>query len=261
MNPGQTVNVLLVDDEAEFLAAMAKAIARRGLSVLTASGADEARAIFRSHRIDVAVLDVRMPDGDGHDLFYEFKSASPGTQVIMLTGHGDMQKACELGSQGVFDYLSKPCDPELLIRRIQDAAGLSDMPSPGERPLGTEGIRVFLVDDEVDFLTATKRVLARRGLLVEVAGDGEGALEAIRAWRPDVAVVDLKMPGMSGLDLLCELKKLDPHLEVIVLTGHATVDTALDCMKQGAFDYLLKPCSPDELAEKILFAAERRKGR
>jgi len=162
--------------------------------------------------------------------------------------------------QGVFDYLSKPCDPELLIRRIQDAAGLSDMPSPGERPLGRKG-------------SACSSSTTRSTSWLRPSGPGapgalgrgrrrwRGGARGIRAWRPDVAVVDLKMPGMSGLDLLYELKKLDPHLEVIVLTGHATVDTALDCMKQGAFDYLLKPCSPDELAEKILFAAERRKGR
>jgi len=247
------VNVLLVDDEAPFLDSVSRVLSRRGFSVFTAASGDEARQIFKTTPIDVAVLDVKLPDIDGHELFYEVKSLHSETQVIMLTGHGDLREAFEMGSLGVFDYLSKPCDVEFLVDRIQHAAAGR---SAGTGEVEGSEVKVLLVDDEVDFLASMKRILVRRGFSVRVATNGQQALDILSAHPLDVVILDVRMPGPSGTEVLDEIRKAHPQVAVIMLTGHATVETAAQCMKKGAFDYLFKPHSPEDLVSKILLAVE-----
>ena len=255
MQPAK-INILLVDDEEAFVLAASKALSRRGFNVFTALSGDEGRSAFRAHVIDVAVLDVRLPDADGHDLFYEFKSWRPETQFIILTGHGDLKKAFEMGSQGVFDYMSKPCDMDVLADRIRAAvSGRNPNMESGNLP----GVRVLLVDDEPDFLASMERILRRRGLAVLSAQSGQDALDALASSEVHVVVLDVKMPGMDGVEILERIKQQHPRVAVIMLTGHATMGTAVKCMQMGAFDHLFKPHAPEELVSKILIAAEKAK--
>jgi two-component system, NtrC family, response regulator HydG len=117
--------------------------------------------------------------------------------------------------------------------------------------------RVLLVDDEEKFVTNLARLLKFRGFDVLTALDGPSALGALAACGDlDVVVLDIKMPGMSGLEVLAEIKRVAPQTEVIMLTGHATVDSGIESIRQGAFDYLMKPCEIELLTEKIKEACE-----
>ena len=128
-----------------------------------------------------------------------------------------------------------------------------------------EPIRVLIVDDEVEFTETLVKRLRKRNLTVNGVPSGEAALEQLKASPVDVVVLDVKMPGMSGLDTLREIRKGHDHVEVIMLTGHASVEAALEGMAVGAFDYLMKPTQIDELVYKIQDAykktqlAERKK--
>jgi DNA-binding NtrC family response regulator len=94
--------------------------------------------------------------------------------------------------------------------------------------------------------------LAKRGLDVKTAFSGEESLQQLKKIRNiDVVILDVKMPGMDGLETLREIKKDFPIVEVVMLTGHATVETAIEGMKLGAYDYLMKPCDMDVLMKKI----------
>lgn len=115
--------------------------------------------------------------------------------------------------------------------------------------------RVLLVDDEEFFLETTHEALSNRGYKVVTAQRSMSALEIIETQIFDVVVLDIKMPGMDGLELLRKLKNYRPTLEIIMLTGHATVPLAVEAMKLGAFDFLLKPCSIDEITRSIDKAA------
>lgn len=125
----------------------------------------------------------------------------------------------------------------------------------------TTPIRLLCVDDEERFVTTLARLLTLKNMQVVTALSGEDALELFEPGKFDVALVDVKMPGISGVDLLTELKKLDPQLEVIILTGHASVDIAAEIMSRGGADYLLKPCPTGDVEAKILSAMERRTAR
>jgi DNA-binding NtrC family response regulator len=250
--------VLLVDDEAAFLASAAKALQRRGIHVTTAQSGEQARSAFEASPFDVVVLDVAMPDADGHQLFYELKQRSTATQFIVLTGHGDAQRSFEMSFDGLFAYLTKPCEIDVLADLIYRAAGMEQPVVSSDRNQ-TPGYRVLLIDDEEAFLASMRKVLARRGFEVVTATSGEEGLELLKDHDVDVAIVDLKMPGLGGLEVLSRIKREKPAVEVILLTGHGDIASAIEGMPQGAFDYLLKPYEPDELALRIEVAGAHKR--
>lgn len=121
--------------------------------------------------------------------------------------------------------------------------------------------RVLIVDDEEAFRSALGKRLAVRGLEVNTVGSGKEALEELRNKPYDVILLDVKMPGMSGIEALAEIKKINPLLEVIILTGHASVDVAVEITKLGGYEYLIKPCPLEDLMEKVDAAFERKVAR
>jgi len=118
--------------------------------------------------------------------------------------------------------------------------------------------RILLVDDEKDFVEALAERLRNRDFDVTTAFTGEEALERLKEYNFDVAIVDVKMPGLDGIETLKGIKKLKPLTEVLMLTGHGTVETAIEGMKHGAYDFLMKPCEMDTLLKKIGDAYERK---
>lgn len=119
-------------------------------------------------------------------------------------------------------------------------------------------IKLLIVDDEVKFLDSISRRLEMRGFDVTKATNGKDALEAAREAAFDLALLDLKMPGLNGQQALEMLKKEHRHLEVIILTGHGSMDSAVECTKLGAFSYLPKPYELDKLLEVLKEAYEAR---
>jgi len=113
-------------------------------------------------------------------------------------------------------------------------------------------IRVLLVDDEQQFVINMARILKLRGFEVTTAYDGYQAVDAVKYGGGfDVVVLDVKMPGMDGVETLGEIKKRAPDTEVIMLTGHASLESGTQAMRKGAYDYLMKPCDIEDLVEKI----------
>jgi DNA-binding NtrC family response regulator len=119
---------------------------------------------------------------------------------------------------------------------------------------------VLLVDDEVPFVETMEKRLTKRDLEISTAFSGESALEAL-ATNPgiEVVILDVKMPGMDGIETLQTIRTRHPLIEVIMLTGHATVESAIDGMKMGAFDYLMKPSDMAVLIAKVEEAAAKKR--
>jgi DNA-binding NtrC family response regulator len=119
---------------------------------------------------------------------------------------------------------------------------------------------VLLVDDEVPFVETMTKRLTKRNLGITSAFSGMEALERLsKESVTEVVILDVKMPGMDGIETLREIKKKHPLVEVVMLTGHATVETAIEGMRLGAFDYLMKPCEIDVLISKVGEAASRKR--
>jgi DNA-binding response OmpR family regulator len=118
--------------------------------------------------------------------------------------------------------------------------------------------RVLLVDDEKDFVEMLSLRLQDSGEKVSAAYSGKECLDSLRDENIDVIILDIKMPGMDGIETLREIKKRFPLVEVILLTGHGSTETAVEGMKLGAFDYLMKPADFDDLTAKLQAARKRK---
>ena len=120
--------------------------------------------------------------------------------------------------------------------------------------------KVLLVDDETDFVESFSERLKMRNLEILSAFSGQEALQILETNQDtEVVILDVKMPEMDGIETLAEIKKRYPLAEVIMLSGHADVESAIEGMKQGAFDYLMKPCEMDNIMAKVTEAAEKKR--
>ena len=120
------------------------------------------------------------------------------------------------------------------------------------------GTRVLLVDDEELFVTALAKRMTKRGLSVHTAADGNAAVDLAREQAFDAIVLDLAMPGMDGIETLKKLLEINPDLQIILLTGHGSVQSGVEAMKHGAMDFLEKPADFQELLQKINEAAAKK---
>lgn len=121
-----------------------------------------------------------------------------------------------------------------------------------------ERAKILIVDDEAHFCRSLLKILSARNISAFAVNRGEDALEEIARTPYDVVLLDVKMPGISGIEVLKRMKQQGIKAEVIVLSGHASLDTAMEIVKYGAYDYLLKPCDTDELLVKISNAYEQK---
>jgi DNA-binding NtrC family response regulator len=119
-------------------------------------------------------------------------------------------------------------------------------------------VKVLLVDDEREFVETLSERMEARGLKVARAYSGDECLERIPEEKPDVVILDVLMPGKDGIETLREIKQKYPLIEVMMLTGHGTIETAIDGLKLGAYDYLMKPTETADLVSKILRAYARK---
>jgi DNA-binding NtrC family response regulator len=121
-----------------------------------------------------------------------------------------------------------------------------------------DNFNVLLVDDELEFLNTLLKRMKKRNLAVNGVKSGEEALQFIDDHPVDVVVLDVRMPGMDGIETLRQIKKKNPLIEVIMLTGHASMEAALEGMELGAFDYLMKPIEIDQLLYKTQDAYKKK---
>lgn len=172
---------------------------------------------------------------------------------------GERKKAARFGK--VISIVPDPIDVDMPFSRTEvasmtseayaDALGPSDMPNlgywrPEERAAAVP--RVLVVDDEPVVVNSIRKTLSRKSFRVEEAFSGREAMERIMAESFDLVLLDMRLPDANGLDLVADMKKRKPELRVVIVTGYASIDTAVEAIKRGANDYMPKPFTPDELS-------------
>ena len=121
-----------------------------------------------------------------------------------------------------------------------------------------EKLKLMLVDDEKRYLQTTAKLMGKKGIDVVTAESGEQALDLLKTLDVHVVILDIKMPGMDGFKTLRAIKTLYPPVEVVLLTGHTTMDSAIDGLQFGAFDYVMKPADVEDIVNKAYEAFEKR---
>jgi DNA-binding NtrC family response regulator len=250
-----SLRLLLVDDEEEFLSSTAQALSRRGFDVSTAPNGVSAMELVDEQAFDVIVLDVKMPDISGIELFDYIRTRLPETPIIILTGHPSVTDAFNTSRLGVADYLSKPVDMEELAQKA--AGAVSDAERKSVRQ--TENMRkpiprinLLAVDSEMEFLDSLKQLLAKRGINTITSKSSHTALEILKEQPVDVVILDVELPGMRGIDVLRRIKGLYPGIQVILLSGQPSEDAAIEGSRLGAGEYMKKPPDIDELVDAIV---------
>ena len=132
------------------------------------------------------------------------------------------------------------------------------LPKQGSRNMTENKINLLFVDDEEQFLESMRKRLEARDFHVLAVNRGEKAIAAARENPVDIALVDLKMPGINGEETLKALKEEHPWMEIVILTGHGSIDSAVDCTRGGAYSYLQKPCELEQLMDVLKDAYKKR---
>ena len=285
------IKVLLVDDEEDYVRTMAERMEMRDVTSRVALNGSEALQMVEDDAPDVMVLDLRMPGIDGMQVLERVKNEHPNVQVVILTGHGSEQEEKEARRLGAFQYLQKPADTNQILSTIRSAwqksvnfvkdskaemsksamaaafaeGGLPEMSrevmektesdksddSADSAESSARALKVLLVDDEEDLVRTMAERMEMRDLGSDIALDGEQALSMIENEMPDVMVLDLRMPGLDGMEVLRRVKEAYPKIAVIIMTGHGSDKDEQEARRLGAFDYLRKPVDIAHLMEVV----------
>jgi two-component system, NtrC family, response regulator HydG len=246
----EKVRLLMVDDEEEFLEALTPGLERRGFVVDKAHEGKSALMLLSQERYEVVILDVKMPGPDGISVFHQIKQLHPELPVILLTGDGIVKQASATSKEGAVQYLAKPCEVEDLVKVAHHAARRKGVkPSPLMRL--DEEIRLLLVDANQYLVANLSETLQQAGILVTAAATFAEALSLLERQVFDVALIEVRRPGKEGLALLRIIKRQSPLTPVLVLSDQPYVETVVEGVKEGAFDFMMKPQKPEVLIDKI----------
>jgi two-component system NtrC family sensor kinase len=241
------MRVLIVEDEEELCKHLHQELRNEGYEVdYTTSPVGVLEKLRdakkKGHAYELLLLDLRMPKIDGLTLLKAIREALSDLDVIIITGYGDENNAIESIRLGAIDYLRKPISLDELrtaIFRVQQKRAAEE-----KKALEWS---ILVVDDEKDLCEHIKRELDKEGYQVAVAYDGAEGLDYFKNNRADVVLADIKMPRLSGLEMLEKCRAITDDFVAIIITGHGDYEKAIEALKSGVFDYLKKPISLDEL--------------
>jgi DNA-binding NtrC family response regulator len=254
---GGPKTILVADDDAEVRQLVAEFLAREGYEVLQAANGLETLLHVKRARPAAVVLDLGMPRLGGLDALRRISAFDPAITVVVVTGETDPEvhrKALALGARAV---LAKPIALPALLAALSATparAAAAEEHEAAARP-GAEhratATPVLIVDDDADVRATLEEHLTRRGYHVRSVADGAAAVRAIVENPPAVVLLDIRMPGLSGLEALQTIRAVAPECLVIMVSGEADLEVARRALAHGAFDYVGKPVDFAYLAQSL----------
>jgi len=245
------MKILIVDDEEIVCTQLEREIRKEGfkveyiispLSVLE----DLKKAKRNGEPYNLLFLNIRMPGMDGFELLEKIRKERLNLSVIFITGYDDEEKAIKAIRLGAYDYLNKPISLKELhtaIFRVKQKIEREEKKSFSRS--------VLVVDDEKDLCDHIKHKLNKEGYLVIAAYDGDEGLDYFKNNRVDIVIADLKMSGISGLEMIKHCREITDDFISIIITGHGDQETAIEALRMGVFNYLKKPISLEELIVSV----------
>ena len=234
-------NILIVEDETNVRESLRNWLVELGCQVEVTSDGEEALKKISEKEFDAVILDLRLPGKDGLQVLREARLKKPKLNGIIITAYPTVATMAEAIEIGAVDFLSKPINLSKLEKLIQEKTELVTL---NMKP-------ILIVDDEASMRESLRDWFLESGYQAEMARDGEEALKLIGEKDYGLLILDLKLPGQDGIEVLKKARKLHPDLRGIIITAYPSVDTAREAIKQGAIDYLPKPFELSEL-EKLV---------
>ena len=234
-------NILIVEDEKNVRESLRTWLVELGCQVEVTSDGEEALKQISEKEFDLVILDLRLPGKDGLQVLKEARLKKPQLNGIIITAYPAAATMAEAMQIGAVDFLSKPINLPKLEKLIQEKTELVKL---RVKP-------ILIVDDEASMRESLQDWFLDLGYQAETARDGEEALKLIAEKNYGLLILDLKLPGQDGIEVLKKARKHHPDLRGIIITAYPSVDTAREAIKQGAIDYLPKPFELSEL-EKLV---------
>ncbi len=242
-NFDEITRVLIVDEEEG--KCCEEIIRQMNYEIFKASRGETVFQILRKTKISIVLLDLKMSGADGFEILRLIHEKYPAVLVIAVTEFATVETAIAAMKTGAYDFIPKPFEPDHLRSVLNRAV----------EKLSLE--RVLIVDDEEGIREGSARIISRMGCKVFKASRGEEALEILKKEKVSIVLLDLKMSGMDGMEVLNRIQRKDKSVLVIIITGFATVDTAVEAMRKGAYDFIPKPFEPDHLRIVVNRAREK----
>ena len=248
--------VVVADDEAEIRAILADFLGLYGFTVAEATDGIQLLAQVERSRPVAVIVDVNMPRLDGLAAIRRLRAAHPSLRIIVMTGSADDARDGALAA-GASAVLAKP----LPLADLLPALGLAPAPEPSaDRPAAAAGPapdaarvrgQVVVVDDDPEVRAVLVEMLERQGHSVIAVGSAADAVRILAEHRPDVMLLDIYMPGLTGVDALPVLKRVAPEMRVIMVSGSSDEKAARRTLALGAFDYIVKPVDMSRLTHLV----------
>jgi DNA-binding NtrC family response regulator len=239
-------NVLVVDDLQNIRLTLGGILEDEGHNVVTVEDGYQAIDAVRKNHFDVIFMDIKMPGINGVQTFREVKKIDPKAAVIMMTAYSVEDLLKEALEEGAYAIIYKPFDIERVISLIDE--------------LLHERILILVVDDQFADREVLKSMLEERGYRVATASDGAEAVRMAREKHYDIIFLDVKLPGMNGLETFEQVKEIDPDATVIMMTGYSEEDLVRKAVSAGAYTCLHKPFDMGKVVMLVeTIAREKRK--
>jgi two-component system response regulator HydG len=247
---GKTAKVLIVDDDENLCRTLTLVLNRKGYDVIVAHNGPEAIGKVEEQPFDMIFMDIKMPGMDGVEAFAQIRKVRSDAVVTMMTAYaveGLVEKALYLGAQGV---LYKPVDLKNVMSAIEDVSHEQG------------GLNILVVDDDASTTITLKNILARQGHAVSTATSGEAAIQAAQKQPPEIALIDMKLPGINGLEAYLAMKKDNPDMTAVMITGYRQEMTPMleTALKADAYTVLYKPLEMGALLRIVNELAMKKKG-
>ncbi|MCK5579554.1 MAG: response regulator [Planctomycetes bacterium] len=241
--------ILVVDDEVFMRELLYNLLTRQGYQVVTSGNGVDALERLRSDRPDLIILDYKMTKMSGLETLRKIREFDTTVDIIMLTGFATAELEKEAVTLGVSNFIQKNLSIEVFVKTIKN--------SIEKRKTKVEEVRkqpakIMVVDDDDSVRNLLARFLSRRGYTISVVASGEEALEKIKTDKPDLILLDIRMPGMDGLVTLKKIKLLDENIGVIMITADQDLDSAQAALALGAYEYIMKPFNLEYLDLAVL---------
>ncbi|MCB4792811.1 MAG: response regulator [Elusimicrobia bacterium] len=245
--------VLIIDDEQGIRDLLKFLLQPKGFIVSDACGGIEGIEIFKKEVFDIVILDIHMPNMNGMEVLKVIKQIKPEQIVIITSSSSDSDFKLESESTklGVYTCLYKPFNTEEIIKIMQEA-----LSKRKKNMLIKNDVKVLIIDDEQGIRDMISYALQKEGYTVKTAQNGKEGIQKVDEQEIDIVITDIKMPGIDGIEVLEKIKEIKPEIEVIVATGYGTMETAIESLRKGAYDYINKPFNINELSLLIAKAYE-----
>jgi CheY-like chemotaxis protein len=263
------MRVLVADDDADVRTMVAEFLTPHGVQVVEATDGVETLGQVTRHRLDgqqldAIVMELQMPRLGGVEALRRIRAVNPSVTVIVLTGAIEPALHRRARASGACGIFLKPADLPTLWAAIEGnltsspAYAVSRGAVPVTRPASQppRDTRVLVVDDDAAVRETVVEFLDRRGYQTSVAVDGTNAVQALLREPADIVLLDIHMPGLTGVDALPTLRAIAPHAVVIMVTANIDLEVARRTLAHGAFDYLLKPINFADLGHSLAMAIQ-----